>query len=109
MAIDACCKSGDNNKVEELVNEMQEEGIKADVYVYTSLIGLYGKKGELQKALKMFRLMRREGVSPNIHAYIALLDAYIRAGDVDEGNYKGLNYIHLFFFASITDYYSYHL
>ncbi|KAK2985892.1 hypothetical protein RJ640_008716 [Escallonia rubra] len=59
VLIHACCKSGDVEKAEELLGEMELKGIFPDLFTYNMLISLYCKKSMHYEALCVQDRMER--------------------------------------------------
>ncbi|CAN4119863.1 unnamed protein product [Withania somnifera] len=80
----ACCKSGDVERAEGLLSEMEFKSTLPDLYTYNTLISLYCKKGMHYEALCVQDRMERAGVCPDIVTYNSLIYSYCREGRMRE-------------------------
>jgi pentatricopeptide repeat protein len=60
-------------------------GLKADRYIYTSLINIHGRRRDSQGARELFEEMQEAGVEPDGVTWATLVNAYVEAG-----NWKGV-------------------
>jgi pentatricopeptide repeat protein len=54
-----------------------------NVYIYTSLISGFARKGDSISAKRLFDQMQKHNVEPNQVTFAAMIDAYGKAGDFD--------------------------
>ncbi|KAI8072179.1 uncharacterized protein B0P05DRAFT_549204 [Gilbertella persicaria] len=55
-----------------------------NVYIYTSLMAGFARKGDVASAQQLFDEMRKHKVKPSQVTFAALIEAYSRAGDFDK-------------------------
>jgi pentatricopeptide repeat protein len=64
-----------------LFNDMPEQGVAANEYVYTALIDACAKRMDIQTADRIMDAALRDGtVKPNVQMFTALIDMNARAG-----------------------------
>ncbi|KAJ3679941.1 hypothetical protein LUZ60_016219 [Juncus effusus] len=66
-----------------LFNKMELTGLKPDKALYTTLISLYCKIGEMRIAVQLFDRMVELGFEPDIRVYSCLIDGYSKLGFMD--------------------------
>ncbi|PON58019.1 Tetratricopeptide-like helical domain containing protein [Parasponia andersonii] len=84
VLIHACCNSGDVEKAEGLVSQMELKYIFPDLVTYNTLIALYCKRSMHYEALSVQHRMERAGVSPDIVTYNSLIYGFCREGRMRE-------------------------
>lgn len=81
--MDACEKG---RKHEEALRIFREElptrGLSPDIFSYTVLINLHGKRGELTEALSLFDEAVQRGLRPELPAYTAVVKAAVKKDDM---------------------------
>lgn len=82
MLMSACASSQDSEGAFQVLQLVQESGLKADCKLYTTLISTCAKSGKVDSMFEVFHKMVNAGVEPNIHTYGALIDGCARAGQV---------------------------
>ncbi|XP_061346446.1 pentatricopeptide repeat-containing protein At5g38730-like [Gastrolobium bilobum] len=82
--IHACSKSGDVERAEQLLNEMEAKGALPDIFTYNTLISLYCKKGMHYEALSIQDKMEKEGINLDIVSYNSLIYGFCREGRMRE-------------------------
>lgn len=75
-------KSGDYDRVLELVKIREEIGLEPDSYSYNAHISALGKLGKLEEAKKVFE-DAIDSQNDSIYVYNTMLDAYARSGELD--------------------------
>eukprot|EP01079_Euglenida_sp_SAG-EU17-18_P000821 gene821-2548_t len=76
QALKQCAKSMDTQKAREVFDGLKGSGLAPNVYVYNSLISVYGKSSEPDRAFQVFEEMMKSGVSPNTVTFNTLMTAY---------------------------------
>eukprot|EP00899_Mesostigma_viride_P021946 jgi/Mesvir1/29753/Mv04978-RA.1 len=61
-------------------------GGQPNTEVYSALINLCAKEGQIETAFTLYRQMAERGLAPNAYTFASLLDACAVAGDVDRAN-----------------------
>ncbi|XP_052185351.1 pentatricopeptide repeat-containing protein MRL1, chloroplastic isoform X2 [Diospyros lotus] len=82
MLMSVCASSQDSEGAFEVMQLVQEAGLKADCKLYTTLISTCAKSGKVDAMFKVFHEMVNAEVEPNVHTYGALIDGCARAGQV---------------------------
>ncbi|XP_058085535.1 pentatricopeptide repeat-containing protein At5g46580, chloroplastic [Magnolia sinica] len=70
--------------VEDLANEMAQQGIELDNITYSTIITCAKRCGLFDKAIEWFEKMYRTGLVPDEVTYSTVLDVYARMGKVEE-------------------------
>lgn len=82
-AMDACEKG---KRPEEVLRLFREEvprhGLVPDIFSYTVLVNMYGKRGELAEALALFEEAVACGLEPELPAYTAIIKAAVKKDDM---------------------------
>lgn len=77
-----CIKSKHSySKALELVEELQQSGLKMDDVIYGTLLAICASNSKLEEAETYFIRMKEEGHSPNLFHFSSLLNAYSASGD----------------------------
>ncbi|KAK0547301.1 hypothetical protein OC846_003160 [Tilletia horrida] len=66
---------------EELFDESQRMGVRANVYLYTTVISKLSRARRAQRALQLFEEMRGKSIRPTSVTYGAVMNACARSGD----------------------------
>ncbi|XP_073278847.1 pentatricopeptide repeat-containing protein MRL1, chloroplastic isoform X1 [Primulina huaijiensis] len=82
LLMSVCAGSQDSEGASEVMQHVQEAGLKADCKLYTTLISTYAKCGKVDTMFKVFHEMVNAGVEPNVHTYGALIDGCAKAGQI---------------------------
>jgi pentatricopeptide repeat protein len=82
--INAYCRVGAMEKVEQLCNEIQEQGKTLSIIAFTQIISAYGKQGNVTEATNKFRQMQEQGLEPDAIVLTSLMHAYGKAGQLEE-------------------------
>ncbi|KAL5561118.1 hypothetical protein UlMin_030865 [Ulmus minor] len=82
MLMSVCASSQDSDGAFQVLQLVQEAGLKADCKLYTTLISTCAKSGKVDLMFKVYHEMVNAGVEPNAHTYGALIDGCARAGQV---------------------------
>ncbi|KAL8543129.1 hypothetical protein ACS0TY_003861 [Phlomoides rotata] len=82
MLMSVCARSQDSEGAFQVLQHVQEAGLKADCKLYTTLISTCAKSGKVDTMFKVFHEMVNAGVEPNVHTYGALIDGCAKAGQV---------------------------
>lgn len=82
MLMSVCASSQDSEGAFQVLQHVQEAGLKADCKLYTTLISTCAKSGKVDTMFKVFHEMVNAGVEPNVHTYGALIDGCAKAGQV---------------------------
>jgi len=83
-AIDAFAKFGDMQGAEQLLKEMEKEGLEPDIVTFSSLINACGnERGDSTRALRYLELMKERGLKPNAYTFNCMVDALAKSGDLD--------------------------
>lgn len=82
LVMSVCAGSQDSEGASEVMQHVQEAGLKADCKLYTTLISTYAKCGKVDTMFKVFHEMVNAGVEPNVHTYGALIDGCAKAGQI---------------------------
>lgn len=69
-------QSGELDKVDIVLNEMDEAGISRNVVTYNTLMGIYLEEGRAVEALNLFEDIQRKKLSPSPASYSTALLAY---------------------------------
>ncbi|KNA17904.1 hypothetical protein SOVF_075500 [Spinacia oleracea] len=83
-------QSGESDKVDMVLSEMDEAGICWNVVTYNTLMGIYLEEGRAIEALDLFEGIQRKGISPSPATYSTVLLAYRRMED----GIGALNFFH---------------
>ena len=59
---------------------MEREGLKADVFVHSSLISAFCGEGDVEKGRELFDEMLMRKVSPNVVTYSCLMQGLGKTG-----------------------------
>ncbi|RRT82514.1 hypothetical protein B296_00013182 [Ensete ventricosum] len=86
VMIHVCFKSGDTEKAEKLVGEMDGKVVRPDLFTYNTLISLYCKKGMHYEALAVQERMEKEGIHPDIVTYNSLIYGFCKEGRMREAS-----------------------
>ncbi|CAJ2669699.1 unnamed protein product [Trifolium pratense] len=70
-------------EMEDILNEMAQDGISYNVATYNTLMAIYIEKAEGEKALDMFKEIDRNGLTPSPVSYSQVIQAYRRMEDGD--------------------------
>ncbi|KAF9584831.1 hypothetical protein BGW38_005008 [Lunasporangiospora selenospora] len=71
-------------KIEGLLLEMQNSGIKADVVTYAILIRQYVVLNDVERAEILFREMTRSGIKPDSYAFNTLMNGFTLVEEMDK-------------------------
>ncbi|KAA8536028.1 hypothetical protein F0562_028506 [Nyssa sinensis] len=82
MLMSVCASSQDSEGAFQVLQLVQEAGLKADCKLYTTLISTCAKSGKVDAMFKVFHEMVNAKVEPNVHTYGALIDGCAKAGQV---------------------------
>ncbi|KAL0334654.1 UNVERIFIED_CONTAM: Pentatricopeptide repeat-containing protein MRL1, chloroplastic [Sesamum radiatum] len=96
MLMSVCASSQDSEGAFQVLQHVQEAGLRADCKLYTTLISTCAKSGKVDTMLRahpsylrapimpgqVFHDMVNAGVEPNVHTYGALIDGCAKAGQV---------------------------
>ncbi|KAL0422842.1 UNVERIFIED_CONTAM: Pentatricopeptide repeat-containing protein MRL1, chloroplastic [Sesamum latifolium] len=82
MLMSVCASSQDSEGAFQVLQHVQEAGLRADCKLYTTLISTCAKSGKVDTMFKVFHDMVNAGVEPNVHTYGALIDGCAKAGQV---------------------------
>ncbi|KAL2512379.1 Pentatricopeptide repeat-containing protein MRL1 [Abeliophyllum distichum] len=82
MLMSVCASSQDSEGAFQVLQHVQEAGLKADCKLYTTLISTCAKSGKVDTMFKVFHEMVNAGLEPNVHTYGALIDGCAKAGQV---------------------------
>ncbi|KAJ8902778.1 hypothetical protein NDN08_006098 [Rhodosorus marinus] len=74
----------DPAKAERLLNEMSAAGLKPDVVSFTTLITLYGRRGEADLLLKTYQAMKDARIRPNVSTLNAAVFSLARLGRMED-------------------------
>ncbi|CAJ1330637.1 unnamed protein product [Effrenium voratum] len=74
--LDACVRSGDLKRAQELMKEMRERKM-VDIITYNTLIKGWCSKGDLKAAKAMIQLMEAEGIKANDVSYNSMVNAAV--------------------------------
>ncbi|CAN7035600.1 unnamed protein product [Brassica rapa subsp. trilocularis] len=77
-------KGGNYDEALSLFNEMEREGIKADVITYNSLIGGFCNAGRWDDGAQLLRDMITRNITPNVVTFSALIDCFVKEGKLKE-------------------------
>ncbi|KAH7315347.1 hypothetical protein KP509_21G045800 [Ceratopteris richardii] len=80
----ACAQAKEHKRLEQLFEEMCQEGIKPDICTFNGIIDAHGKAGEFSAMVSMFRKMRKCKIKPDYMTYNSMIDAYGKAGLITE-------------------------
>lgn len=73
--------SGELDKVDIVMNDMEDAGISPNVVTYNTLMGIYLDQGRAVEALNLFEDIQHKGLSPSPASYSTALLAYRRKED----------------------------
>ncbi|KAJ7967220.1 Pentatricopeptide repeat [Quillaja saponaria] len=82
MLMSVCTRSQDSEGAFQVLDLVQEAGLKPDCKLYTTLISTCAKSGKVDQMFEVFHEMVNSGAEPNVHTYGALIDGCARAGQV---------------------------
>ncbi|XP_047329049.1 pentatricopeptide repeat-containing protein MRL1, chloroplastic-like [Impatiens glandulifera] len=82
MLMFVCACSRDSSGAFEVLNLVQEAGLKPDCKLYTTLISTCARCGKVDEMFKVFHEMVNAGVEPNVHTYGTLIDGCAKAGQI---------------------------
>ncbi|KAF5727843.1 putative Pentatricopeptide repeat-containing protein [Tripterygium wilfordii] len=82
MLMSVCASSRDPEGAFQVMQLVQEAGMKADCKLYTTLISTCAKSGKVDAMFEVFHEMVNARVEPNVHTYGALIDGCAKAGQV---------------------------
>ncbi|XP_021739665.1 pentatricopeptide repeat-containing protein At3g46610-like [Chenopodium quinoa] len=74
-------QSGELDKVDMVLSEMDEVGISRNVVTYNTLMGIYLEEGRTAEALNLFEDIKCKGLSPSPPSFSTALLAYRRMED----------------------------
>nr|DAD27435.1 TPA_asm: hypothetical protein HUJ06_028903 [Nelumbo nucifera] len=74
----ACSHLNDQEFVDHVVNYIEENGVKMDVFLANTLIDLYGRCGSVGLARNVFDHMDER----NLVSWNAMIEGYVKAGDL---------------------------
>jgi pentatricopeptide repeat protein len=80
-AIDACSKGGQLQKAIDLLREMQQQGLKANLISYNSTVDACSGSGEWQVAVELLREMQQQQLVPDIIMYNRVINACQNGGN----------------------------
>jgi len=79
------CRSKLPDRVQQVFEEMREEGISCNTVSYNTMINANVGSGRMDRADELFRTMKADGASPDVITYSTLVKGYCMAGDIDKG------------------------
>ncbi|XP_075674334.1 pentatricopeptide repeat-containing protein MRL1, chloroplastic isoform X2 [Castanea sativa] len=82
MLMSVCASSQDSEGAFQVLQLVQDAGLKVDCKLYTTLVSTCAKSGKVDAMFEVFHKMVNAGVEPNVHTYGALIDGCARAGQV---------------------------
>lgn len=82
MLMSVYASSQDSEGAFQVLQLVQDAGLKVDCKLYTTLISTCAKSGKVDAMFEVFHKMVNAGVEPNVHTYGALIDGCARAGQV---------------------------
>ncbi|KAM3743318.1 hypothetical protein ACB098_07G135700 [Castanea mollissima] len=82
MLMLVCASSQDSEGAFQVLQLVQDAGLKVDCKLYTTLVSTCAKSGKVDAMFEVFHKMVNAGVEPNVHTYGALIDGCARAGQV---------------------------
>ncbi|CAI9091390.1 OLC1v1026411C2 [Oldenlandia corymbosa var. corymbosa] len=80
----AYCQSGDMERAEALVREMEEDGIDAPIGIYHTMMDGYTMIGNEHKCLTVFERLKECGFTPSVISYGCLINLYVKVGKVSK-------------------------
>ncbi|KAG6468541.1 hypothetical protein ZIOFF_073229 [Zingiber officinale] len=86
VMIHVCYKSGDNEKADKLLLEMERKAVPPDLFTYNTLISLYCKKAMHYEALAIQDRMEKKGIHPDIVTYNSLIHGFCKEGRMREAS-----------------------
>ncbi|KAE9008192.1 hypothetical protein PR003_g16321 [Phytophthora rubi] len=78
--------AGDPQKVQDVLNQMQEAGVEMTDITFHNLMSAYARGGHVREALALFDKMQKQGIPADEHTYAILMDAHAESGDFDGAN-----------------------
>ena len=60
--------------------KLEDQGLKSDTIVYSSVIDACGKAGDSERAMEVFKRMRSKGIKPHLVTYSALARPFAYRG-----------------------------
>ncbi|CAA0807675.1 Pentatricopeptide repeat-containing protein MRL1-chloroplastic [Striga hermonthica] len=82
MLMSVCTSCQDSEGAFQVLQHVQEAGLKADCKLYTTLISTCAKSGKVDTMFRVFHEMVNAGVEPSLHTYGSLIDGCGKAGQV---------------------------
>jgi len=82
--INACAKAGNVEAAVHWLEQMENNGVPADVVVFSGVLDACAKVGDCDKAKLVFQQMRMQGITPNVISYAALARPFAHKGDWQE-------------------------
>jgi len=79
------CRAKLPERVQQVFEEMREEGIACNTVSYNTMINANVGSGHMDRADELFRTMKADGASPDVITYSTLVKGYCMAGDIDKG------------------------
>ncbi|CAH9144726.1 unnamed protein product [Cuscuta epithymum] len=78
-----CMKnSSELGPINEILKEMEKEGVELNATSYTVLIQGYSKLRKFEEVEKLFDKMQQGNIDQDIHLYTCMIDSYSRAGNI---------------------------
>ncbi|KAL3629136.1 hypothetical protein CASFOL_026358 [Castilleja foliolosa] len=74
-------QAGNFAVVDEILNDMETEGVCPNIVTYNTLMGIHIEQGQELKALQIFEEMPSKGITPSPASYSTVLFAYRRLED----------------------------
>jgi len=83
--IEVCSKAKDHTKVEKVLNELEERGLKPNEHITSAVLAMYTNLGFIDKVWDSYYELTYKGAIPNDYTYCVLLRACARRKEVERG------------------------
>ncbi|XP_009625319.1 pentatricopeptide repeat-containing protein At1g51965, mitochondrial [Nicotiana tomentosiformis] len=82
--LESLCNSKKVTEAIDLLNKMNEKGVKTDTFMYNTVFSALGKVKQISHLHDLYEKMKLDGPSPDIFTYNILISSFGRAGQVEE-------------------------
>lgn len=79
-----CCRSGEWEEAQGLLDAMRREGTEPGIVTWNTLISSYARSGELDVAVELLEQMEESGVEPDVVTWTSLVSGFVHSDRGDE-------------------------